>query len=154
MSSSSTTPFWQSFRFGLAAGFALVGAFLCLLAFLLVRPELDVRPGPAWTPPAAAAAPTATTPPPAPQGAERGLAIGRTAQVITAAAVNLRRTPGYLNKPAGDILGTVLRGAAVEIIGGPQTADNLTWWQVRSDGREGWMAETRAGGDPLLQAAP
>ena len=155
MPSSSVTPIWQRFGAGLLAGFALVGAFLCLVAFLFVRPELDVRPGPAWTPPAVVAAAAATLPPPAVQGAEQGLAVGRSAQVIAAAAVNLRRTPGYLNKPAGDILGTVLRDATVNIIGGPQTADNLTWWQVRvSAGREGWMAETRASGDLLLQPAP
>ena len=46
MPSSSVTPIWQRFGAGLLAGFALVGAFLCLLAFLFVRPELDVRPGP------------------------------------------------------------------------------------------------------------
>ena len=51
MPSSSVTPIWQRFGAGLLASFALVGAFLCLVAFLFVRPELDVRPGPAWTPP-------------------------------------------------------------------------------------------------------
>jgi hypothetical protein len=88
------------------------------------------------------------------QGAEPRLAVGRRGQVISAAAVNLRRTPGYLNKPAGDVLGTVLRGATVDIIGGPQSVDNLTWWQVRAGDRAGWMAETRASGESLLQPAP
>lgn len=151
---SSVTPLANRFGLGLAAGFALVGAFLCLLVFLFVRPELDVRPGPAWTPPAVAQAPTETPAPPSVQGAELRLAVGRRAQVISAAAVNLRRTPGYLNKPAGDILGTVARGVTVEIIGGPQTTDALTWWQVRAGERTGWMAETRASGDSLLQPTP
>ncbi len=155
-SSLPKPPLWNRFGVGLLAGFALVGLFLCTLAFLLVRPELDMRPGPAWTPPAVALAPTATATPPLPstQGAERSLAVGSRAQIVTAAAVNLRRSPGYLNKPAGDVLGVITRGATVEIIGGPQQADNLTWWQVRAGEREGWMAQTRANGDALLELAP
>jgi len=154
MQSPSATPIWNRFGIGLVAGFALVGAVLCLVAFLFVRPELNVGPSPAWTPPAVAAAPIDAPAPPSVQGAEQRLAVGRRGQVISAAAVNLRRTPGYLNKPAGDVLGTVLRGATVDIIGGPQSVDNLTWWQVRAGDREGWMAETRANGDSLLQLAP
>ncbi|WP_423223696.1 hypothetical protein [Candidatus Amarolinea aalborgensis] len=154
MQSSSATPIWNRFGIGLVAGFALVGAILCLVAFLFVRPELNVGPSPAWTPPAVALAPTDTPAPPSVQGAEPRLAVGRRGQVISAAAVNLRRTPGYLNKPAGDVLGTVLRGATVDIIGGPQSVDNLTWWQVRAGDRAGWMAETRASGESLLQPAP
>jgi hypothetical protein len=64
--------------------------------------------------------------------------------------VNMRRTPGYKNKPASDRIALVPAGARVTILSGPALADDLVWWYVEWNGRQGWMAESRASGAPLL----
>jgi hypothetical protein len=64
--------------------------------------------------------------------------------------VNLRRTPGYKNKPASDRIALVPAGARVQILTGPAKADGLIWWYVEWNGQQGWMAEARASGAPLL----
>lgn len=81
-------------------------------------------------------------------------------RVYAASALNLRRTPGYANKPAEDVLVEAPQGAALSILAGPQKADDLAWWQVRyTDGGgrnlDGWAAETSAKGvDLLVTSAP
>ncbi|MBX2999381.1 MAG: M23 family metallopeptidase [Caldilineaceae bacterium] len=79
--------------------------------------------------------------------------LGRLARTTT--AVNLRRTPGVRNKPAGDVLATIPTGSRVRLIDGPRRLDDLTWWEVETDadGRSltGWMAEATAAGLPLLE---
>lgn len=79
----------------------------------------------------------------------------QTVRNLTNSRVNVRVTPGYLSKPAGDVLGVVAPGAALLILGENQIADNLTWWRVRAtlvDGRvvEGWVAEATASGVQIL----
>ena len=73
--------------------------------------------------------------------------------VETTTVVRMRRTPGYLNKPATDVVTDIPTDSLLTVLGGPRNADGLIWWQVRSvtvPSQEGWMAQTRANGDPLL----
>jgi murein DD-endopeptidase MepM/ murein hydrolase activator NlpD len=78
-------------------------------------------------------------------------------KATTSGIVNLRRSPGFKNKPANDILYEIPAGAVVTILDGPQPVDDLTWWNVRFtsqfDNRfDGWVAATKASGEPLLIA--
>jgi hypothetical protein len=62
----------------------------------------------------------------------------------------MRRSPGYKNKPVSDRITLIPHGARVIILTGPAQADNLTWWYVDWNGKQGWVAEHRASGAPLL----
>lgn len=69
--------------------------------------------------------------------------------------VRLRRTPGFLDKPAEDVVADIWQGTQVVILSGPRVVDDLTWWEVETTDAEGrsvrgWMAETAPGGIPLL----
>lgn len=111
-----------------------------------------------WTPPPVTATPTpdpavasASVQPPA----DGAFVLGQTTRNVTNSRVNIRQTPGHLSKPNGDIVAQMAPGEQVEIIGGPASADNLLWWQVRyraADGQtvEGWVAEATASGVQIL----
>ncbi len=76
-------------------------------------------------------------------------------RAMTVAFVRLRRTPGYMNKPADDVLADIWQGTAAVIVSGPKALDELTWWEVETleisgRGVRGWMAESAPGGVPLL----
>ncbi len=76
---------------------------------------------------------------------------GDTLQTTT--VVRMRRTAGYLNKPATDVVADIPMGSRLTVLSGPQNADGLTWWKLRSTTvatQEGWMAQNRANGDALL----
>jgi hypothetical protein len=93
---------------------------------------------------------TPTTPPPAP--AARFKAGDR---AMTVAFVRLRRTPGYMNKAADDVIADIWQGTVAVIVSGPKPVDELTWWEVETQeitgkGVRGWMAESAPGGVPLL----
>lgn len=82
-------------------------------------------------------------------------------KATTTGIVNLRRTAGFKEKPANDILYEIPAGSELTVLGGPQTIDGLTWWQVRFTSQfgnrfDGWVAATKASGEPLLTpgAAP
>jgi hypothetical protein len=79
--------------------------------------------------------------------------VGDLAVNASAGAVRLRKTPGFQNKPADDVISTVAAGAQGEVIDGPQAADGLQWWLVRFGGKEGWMAERSSQGILLLDRA-
>ena len=79
--------------------------------------------------------------------------MGDLAVNASAGEVRLRKTPGFQNKPADDVISTVPAGAQGEVIDGPQAADGLQWWLVRFDGQEGWMAERSSQGILLLDRA-
>ena len=69
--------------------------------------------------------------------------------------MNVRQSPGYVNKDAGDVVEEAPLGTEVMIFGGPQSADNLIWWQIRYINKErksitGWIAETDAKSQALL----
>ena len=79
-------------------------------------------------------------------------------QVSMATIVNLRKSAGYMGKPPADKIGEIPEGAAGTVMAGPQQADGLAWWQVRTqdaDGRPvtGWAAQADAEGNLLLAAA-
>jgi hypothetical protein len=133
-----------------AALTALLLTAACLAAAALVMsggrlPELGDTAS--WTPPPDQ--PAAQANPPAAAGGAR-FALGDAVRNASVGPVNLRQSPGFQNKPAGDILGVVPAGQVGEIAGGPQEADGLVWWQVRFAGVEGWMAERSSQGVTLL----
>lgn len=77
--------------------------------------------------------------------------VGETLQTTT--VVRMRRTPGYLNKPATDVVADIPTGSRLTVLSGPQNADGLTWWKLRSvtvATQEGWMAQNRETGEALL----
>ena len=72
--------------------------------------------------------------------------------------VRLRRTPGFNNKPATDVVADVAKDVTATVIGGPIQADGLTWWQVNSTAPtggavSGWMAESVSGKALLAKGA-
>jgi murein DD-endopeptidase MepM/ murein hydrolase activator NlpD len=92
-------------------------------------------------------------PPSTPQPPTGKFKIGDT--VITRTIVRMRRTPGITNKPANDVIADIAQGTTGTVVGGPQSADSLTWWQVNTTGPSsavtGWMADTAPGGALLLE---
>lgn len=165
---------------GLGAGLLLFSLTLCT-ASIFAMPALarllniGGSSGQTWSPPA----PLEPTPTVAPAGeAEPTLApestpasdatpasalptpagpqtfqAGDTAMNINDGAVNLRKTPGFQNKPASDRIALVPQGDRLLIVGGPVEADGLVWWNVEWQGQNGWMAETRASGGRILAPA-
>lgn len=128
---------------------ALALCSLVTLMLLVTGGNLDeFRPGPSWTPVAPAAEIVQAN---RPDG--QSFAAGDRITIAYAGGVNLRRTPGYQNKPAGDALRTVNGGATGTITAGPVDLDGLRWWQVRFDADEGWMAERSSQGRLLLALA-
>ncbi len=156
---------------GLTVGLLLFVLTLCTITLWFV-PALSRQAniagvsGPRWSPPTATPRPTATptpsppslpSPTPETTPADAGSAtfkVGDIAINVNDGPVNLRRTPGYLNKSASDRIALVPAGARVEILAGPATADGLTWWRVRWQDFQGWMAENRTSGGPILKLAP
>ena len=81
------------------------------------------------------------------------LEVGQNA--FAAATINVRRAPGYKNKPGDDLLGVIPQGTRANVLEGPAMADDLRWWRVNSSVTggipvEGWVAETAPGGKVLL----
>jgi len=79
-------------------------------------------------------------------------------RVVTANAARLRQTPGYVNKPATDVVADILQGVEGRVLAGPNQADSLAWWQLETTSAQGarvtgWMADTAPGGIPLLKLA-
>ncbi len=158
---------------GIALALALLVA-LIFTAFTMFLPEIaaslnvGAAPGRSWTPPVTAtptstpkptmvAAPTQSNvtvalPPdfPTPVPGQWTFQPGDVAVNVNNGPVNLRKTPGYRDKPASDRIALVPSGAKVQIIAGPALADDLVWWYVDWNGRQGWMAERRASGAPML----
>lgn len=95
-----------------------------------------------------------TNSPQPPSASPNYLQVGKSARVTNSAQeVNMRRTSGYQNKPRRDVVVRVPSGTNVNIVGGPASSDNLTWWYVRWGAYEGWMAEYSSGGRLLLEPA-
>ena len=69
--------------------------------------------------------------------------------------VNLRQSPGYVNKNDYlDVVAKIPAGALVEIIGGPQPQDGLNWWYVSWNGYAGWLADHTSSGREILDFHP
>jgi serine/threonine-protein kinase len=75
-----------------------------------------------------------------------GLAVGDNATVQgTGDGLRLR------SEPAGEQIGTLPDGTVVSIVGGPETAQDITWWQVETDLGNGWVAEGAEGATWLME---
>jgi hypothetical protein len=76
--------------------------------------------------------------------------------VFAQTMVNVRRTPGHVDKPVDDVLTTLAPGAAAVVSGQAQATDGLTWWPIRlaqpaAGAVEGWVAQA-VGDVPLVDA--
>lgn len=143
------TPTKRTLPWALITFAALVLCSLATLLIMLTGGNLDeFKSGrPSWTPVAPAGEIVQAS---SPDG--QSFASGDSVSIAYSGGVNLRRTPGYQNKPAGDTLRTVNGGATGTITGGPVELDGLRWWQVRFDADEGWMAERSSQGRLLLES--
>ncbi len=72
-----------------------------------------------------------------PHGLPARLIVGRQAHVTPGAANNVRAQPSK----SAPILGQVMGDEYADVIGGPNCADNLNWWQMQYGSLTGWMAE-------------
>lgn len=128
--------------------FLLLTACLAAIAVVMSGGRLpELGNAASWTPPPDQPAVQAN-PPATP--AEARFALGDVVRNANAGPVNLRQSPGFQNKPAGDVLTVVPAGQIGEISGGPQEADGLVWWRIRFGAQEGWMAERSSQGVTLL----
>ena len=74
----------------------------------------------------------------APAAEEAPTEIGVGATVVTTSdSVNVRAEA----TTSADAVDQLAAGVELTIIGGPEEADDFTWWQVEFDGVEGWVAE-------------
>ena len=82
----------------------------------------------------------AATPTAAESEAGVGLAVGDTVKVVNTGGAGLNMRAGAGTGHAK--VKTLAEGASVEIIGGPEEANDYTWWQVRdSAGATGWVVQ-------------
>lgn len=101
-----------------------------------------------------AAGPVPTPPPPLPVAAGQ---FQRNQAIFAASYINVRKSPGYVDKSGDDVVGEVAYRTPATILDGPRNADDLVWWQIRSttsggQGVQGWAAEKDASGMDLLTA--
>jgi hypothetical protein len=69
---------------------------------------------------------------------ESQISIGQTVEVVTNdGRLNLRRKPGIRQ----EIVAKLENGTLMRVVGGPQTADNFTWWELEGELGSGWAAE-------------
>jgi hypothetical protein len=159
---AASRPTVSRFWLGFVLGFLLLTLVSCGAGVALFVPRdfslADIQGNPGeWTPPPTPtiSATDAEIDLPAP---DAPFAPGRKVRNVTNSLVNLRATPGYLSKPAGDVLAQLQPGDVAEITGASQASDGLTWRPVRyqeQDGRiiEGWIAEATASGVTILAPA-
>jgi hypothetical protein len=69
-------------------------------------------------------------------------------RIFTAIAVNLRVAPGR----GADKIRLVPARTPLVVLGGPQQASGLTWWNVQAGADSGWMAQVESSGLILLTA--
>ncbi len=67
----------------------------------------------------------------------------------TLTAVNMRKTPGYVDKPADDKITTIPEGTAISI-GQSTKKDDLNWYSTVWGDYSGWCAEADPSGNKLL----
>jgi hypothetical protein len=78
------------------------------------------------------------------------IAIGGTVVVVGQGGVNVRSGPSR----SESVVAVANQGDTFSVIGGPEEADGLTFWQLRSeDGVSGWAAEGD-GAQTLLEVVP
>jgi hypothetical protein len=81
--------------------------------------------------------------------------VGDSLRNVTPSRVNIRRVPGYLSKPEGDVIAQIGPDESVELLGGRAIADNLAWYYIRyrtPGGQvvDGWIADATASGVQIL----
>jgi uncharacterized protein YgiM (DUF1202 family) len=83
--------------------------------------------------------PSEATNPPATEASSGDAKFAVDDIVTTNDSVNLRSDP----TTSGELIITLDAGVELTIIGGPETADEYTWWQVQDQatGDEGWVIE-------------
>ena len=71
---------------------------------------------------------------------------------IVQVRLNVRRSAGYVEKPAGDVVMVLAPGTEVSVHGGPVEVDGLHWYEIGAPGVEGlvWAAERAPSGVELL----
>lgn len=79
------------------------------------------------------------------------------ATVFAQTVVNVRQSPGHLNKPEGDVLGQLGQGASAVITGESVVEDELVWWPIEAtltngETVEAWVAQA-VQGQVLISAA-
>ncbi|MCB0133369.1 MAG: hypothetical protein KDD78_21040, partial [Caldilineaceae bacterium] len=92
----------------------------------------------------------------APPGSESPSAFRVGDAVVTLDYVRLRKSPGYVDKDADDVVADLAINTPGTVRGGPQPADDLTWWRLDTtapDGRavNGWAAQSAPNGADLLR---
>ncbi|MBI5668843.1 MAG: SH3 domain-containing protein [Chloroflexi bacterium] len=82
------------------------------------------------------------------QTLQPALAVGGEARVTTTAGDSLRLRDAA--GTGGNVIGMIENGTILTLLDGPQPADGMPWWKVRTpDGAEGWVAE-RVGDERTL----
>lgn len=82
------------------------------------------------------------------QTLQPALSVGGEARVTTAAGDSLRMRDGA--GTGGKVIGMIENGTVLTLLEGPQQADGMPWWRVRTpDGAEGWVVE-RVGDERTL----
>lgn len=67
------------------------------------------------------------------------IAIGDTVEIVPSGErINLRNAPGLQQA----IVTTLEKGTRMEVVGGPQTADEIVWWELEGEPGRGWAAAT------------
>lgn len=150
------------FWIGFGVGFGLLALASCgSIGIALGLNQLSLAElqgnGVVWTPPPYTPVPTsvAADETVVVTGTSLRFAPQQRVRNLTNSRVNVRVTPGYLSKPASDVIGVLEPGATVIVLGENQVVDNLTWWYVQTmlaDGRTvvGWVAEATASGVQIL----
>lgn len=87
-----------------------------------------------------------------PAAANPSIKTGARAVVVAPSPqmVQVRTTPG--NK--GEVLMLTASGQSVDVVGGPESADNQIWRQVKIGNNTGWLPEKLQDGTPVLAAVP
>ncbi len=93
------------------------------------------------------------SPPPSPSEFQIG------DRVVTTTSVRLRRNPGHVNQPEGDVLGGFWPDSTLWVRGGPQDGDGLAWWLVSGivtsgEAVTGWVARQLDNGTILVSTPP
>ena len=74
---------------------------------------------------------------------------GDTVQIIVEGPVNIRRTPGHINKPLDDIITECEKGFRFQINGERKHKDGICWWKIKGL-NNAWIAQNDQNGTPFF----
>jgi hypothetical protein len=137
----------------LVFGIAIVALFICvyggrsLVSNLSAAAVSTPTPTPTRVRPTITLAPTPTSAPTFTPTPNIPAAIARDVWVTVVQGVNFRQEAGT----TGQIIRTLADGEVLQVIDGPVSANNFTWWKLRdpNSNAEGWAAQ-----DYLQPTAP